>query len=200
VTQTQPFDYNHVQGAFDKPFGSPPQPQVLWIRPISPTTVRVVFKTPLAANYSYQRMLCGGYYPTAQAFGTINHDVGWADFPMPSSPTSVCAQLRVVNGPGSIGIHLGRLATAYGDVDGGWTTIYSMSSQEAYMENNSSSQSIPYTSIGIDVSPYTSYPRCTQSAAIAANANRYCNIESYGAGTYFWYSQDNVNWNVMNVP
>lgn len=98
-------------------FGTTPTPQVLWVNPISSTSIRVAFKAPKVASRTYQRTICGGAFPVTQAITAMNNDVAYADFPMTSSGTSVCAQIRAVGGSGSNGVQYGRLTTSRGDVN-----------------------------------------------------------------------------------
>lgn len=197
-TQTRPFDYQNVQTAFNRVFGAPPAPQVLWAQALSTSTLRLTFKAPHVLSRTYERVLCGGFYPTAQTVTAINNDVAYADLPMPGAGTSVCTQLRAVGGASSSGIHQARGTTAKGDVNAAWVTVYDMSSQEAVMRNNSGSQAIPFTRI--TTNGYVNYPRCAVDSYLAPNSPRTCNIESYGTGTIFWWSQDHVTYDYAIIP
>ncbi len=47
---------------------------------------------------------------------------------------------------------------------------------------------------------FANYPLCALDAFLSPTQNRVCNVESYGTGTVFWYSQDHINYDAMNVP
>ena len=130
---------------------------------------------------------------------TINNDVAYAVISMPGSGTSICNQFRAVGGAGSIGVHHGTLTTSRGNVSGGWTTIYSMSSQQAFLYDKSGSQDIPFTRI-TDNASFANYPQCVLDLFVGHNMLRACNIESGGLGTIFWFSQDHSSYDALNVP
>ena len=59
--------------------------------------------------------------------------------------------------------------------------------------------SIPYTRITNNTT-FGVYPQCTVDMALPVLVSRYCNVESTGLGTVFWWSQDHSNYSAMNVP